>query len=160
MSRPTVNCFWQSQNVTPLCVSRMVCGSLLSDTGQRNHLCAQPLTSANTLRHLVLKKDHLHELIMKDKHLKLYGSRLHAKHRHLNHLKSYVSQKVRELARLLHEAMQRYPDHIRETIDLLHPKNWEILVESALTVSKFNAEATILQCHLLTSVLSGMWSAV
>lgn len=61
-----------------------------------------------------------------------------AKQRHLNHLKSYICQKVRELARVLYEATQRYPDHIRETTDLLHPK--KILVESALTVSKFNAE--------------------
>lgn len=87
-----------------------------------------------------MRKDELYEIIASDSLIKHYGTRMYAKYRHLPHLVNYVSQKTREVARLVQSARRLKPEENLDLKKLLKVDNWDLIIESVKDAAGFTPE--------------------
>ena len=100
-----------------------------------------PTTQAKTpLSENVLSKmndDNIKIAILSDNTIIEYGQRLYEEQGHLKHRHVYISQKMRELGRLLIKLREL---NINSLVEGMRPSNWYKLIAGIQAVSDFNSE--------------------
>lgn len=88
-----------------------------------------------------MTQDEVSKRVAKDRLIKLYGSRVHAKNRHFQHTYNTTSNKARELGRLVLSARTIDPN-VQYLEDLLKIEKWETVIAAAavLNVAGFEAD--------------------
>ncbi|XP_033730108.1 uncharacterized protein LOC117319405, partial [Pecten maximus] len=90
----------------------------------------------------VLRKMNADEITIaarNDRIITKVGEKLYQKHGHLPHLYSHVSQKMRELARLLIAVRGQQPD-VNSLSDLLHPERFMLAVKATKILCNFSED--------------------
>jgi integrase len=86
-----------------------------------------------------MRDDNVTLTVKSDLRIRDLGKRLFEKHGHEDHKIQYISQKLRELGRLL-LASKSLRTEIHSIDDLIKSKNWDILIQSVKTVSGYDEE--------------------
>ena len=87
----------------------------------------------------IMRDDDITLTVKSDLRILDLGKRLYKKHGHENHKIQYISQKLRELARLLLNCKSLTTD-IKSNDDVTKSKNWNHLIKSVKTVSGYDEE--------------------
>ena len=87
----------------------------------------------------IMRDDDIKLTVKSDLRILDLGKRLYKKHGHENHKIQYISQKLRELARLLLNCKSLTTD-IKSNDDVTKSKNWNHLIKSVKTVSGYDEE--------------------
>ena len=87
-----------------------------------------------------MKDDEIKSVVLTDKRILDFGLRMFQKHRNEEHRNIYISQKLRELGRLLHVCKKRA---ILTLDDMLKTKNWDTLIESVRLVAGYSDASKI-----------------
>lgn len=85
-------------------------------------------------------QDTISEAVRNDYLILAFGSRLILKHSHEKHLNTFVSQKMRELARLLVCLRSMYPGFITHLSDAFLPNIFQRMVNAVNSLTEFNPE--------------------
>ena len=87
-----------------------------------------------------MKDDEIKSVVLTDKRILDFGLRMFQKHSNEEHRNIYISQKLRELGRLLHVCKKRA---IQTLDDMLKTKNWDTLIESVRLVAGYSDASKI-----------------
>ncbi|KAJ8311177.1 hypothetical protein KUTeg_011278 [Tegillarca granosa] len=107
---------------------------------QDGKLLLPPVLGSKELHRNILmnmKEDDVKEKITSDDLILEYGRRLYEDHGHAIHRHPYISQKLRELGRLLIAANE---ENLNTLEQCLFPENWELLLRSVKVVAGFSSE--------------------
>ncbi|XP_065936953.1 uncharacterized protein [Magallana gigas] len=88
---------------------------------------------------LTMRDDEVKVIIQSDPRILDYGRRLFEKHGHEPHKTQYISQKLREVGRLLFAC--KLSKDIQCLDEALLSKNWDILIQNVRTIAGFDEES-------------------
>lgn len=83
------------------------------------------------------KKDDIHLIAVNDSLIMKFGSKLFHLHGHQKHLHSYISQKMRELARLV-QSVRKVSKDLTDLHSCINPAHFKCVAEAARKVAGFN----------------------
>lgn len=99
---------------------------------------------------LKMKDDDIKTIITKDKRIMEFGKRMCEKYSHKPHQSQFISQKLRELGRLLN-VLQKKDEGIATIDECLNAKNWDKVVSAVKEVAGYDNETHLYQTPLTTT---------
>lgn len=96
-----------------------------------------------------MNQDEIARVICTDVVILQYGSRLYAKHGHQVHRRQFISQRIRELGRLLLALIDKAGKNVK-LADYIHPTKFPQVIEAVHMVCGFNSETNSFQTPSLS----------